>query len=268
MKLRTTFWILSLITSLLMFWTGIEGLLQPSTYLKETENWRVQAMGQDFLNLGLIIPFYLYTASYMHERRWYFPLLWSGATLYFIYTYLIYCFAVHFNHLFVFYCLILGLHFFSLLYMLSTYRLATPVIGIRPKLRRITGLYLIVISLLFGLLWLGEIVPSALDGSVPDSLQRSGLFTNPVHVLDLSFVLPGIMITGFLLLGKKSLGNFLAPVALTFLLLMEITIGGLLFILSQKGLEPYPEIALLMLALAVFTLILLVQHVKRNTVMS
>ena len=251
---------------LLMAWTSFEGLLMPSSYGHETENWRAQSMGQDFINLGFIIPFYLYTASFMHGRKWYFPLLWSGATLYFIYTYLIYCFDIHFNRLFVFYCLILCVHFYSLLYLLFLYWRQPLSVKTDSGLRRITGLYFIVVSLLFYCLWLAEIIPASLDGSIPYSLEVVGLFTNPVEVLDLSFVLPGIMITGFLLLLKKPLGITLAPVLLTFLFLMELTVGGLILILWQKGLESHPIVAWFMFALAAFNLVLLLLHVKRNTV--
>ncbi len=269
MKQRTIFWILSVITASLMCWTSMEGLLSPSIYNGETENWKVQSMGQDLINLGLI-PFYLFTAGFISRRKWYISLLWAGATIYFIYTYLIYCFDIHFNRLFIFYCLIVCFHFYSLLYLMFLYwQCRTPLlINTSPLLKKITGIYFVLIALLFYFLWLSEIIPASLYHTTPDSLQTAGLFTNPVQVLDIAFVLPGILFTGILLLRSKTLGTLFAPILLSFLLLMEITIGGLILVLWQNKLESHPEVAWFIFALAAFNLLLVLLHVKQNTASS
>lgn len=265
MKQRTIFWILSLIAASLMCRTSLEGLLSPSVYTGETENWKVQSMGQDLINLGLI-PFYLVTAGFINRHKWYISLLWAGATIYFIYTYLIYCFDIHFNHLFIFYCLIVCFHFYSLLYLMFQYWQHTTPLPIKtsPLLKKITGIYFVLIALLFYFLWLSEIIPASLHHTVPASLQTAGLFTNPVQVLDIAFVLPGILLAGILLLRKNVLGTFFAPIVLSFLLLMEITIGGLILILWQNELESHPEVAWFIFALAAFNLVLVLLHVKQN----
>lgn len=264
MKQQAFFWILSLATALLMCWTSFEGLMSPATYARETENWRVQSMGQDILNLAFI-PFYLFSTNFITRRRQYLTLLWTGITIYYIYTYLIYCFNIHFNQLFVFYCLIVCFHFYSLLYLLFLYGQSSPVsVKTPPVLKKITGTYFIVISLLFYFLWLSEIIPAVLQGNVPESIELAGLFTNPVEVLDLSFVLPGVLIAGLLLFRKKTSGIFFAPIILTFLLLMELTIGALILILWKNGLESNPGVAWFVFALAAFNLTLLLLHLKQK----
>ncbi|WP_300355831.1 hypothetical protein [Fluviicola sp.] len=265
MKHQTIFWLLSIITGSLMCWTCFEGLFSP-VYAAETENWKVQSMGQDIINLGLI-PLYLLTAGFIRRNKWYVSLLWAGMTIYFIYTYLIYCFDIHFNHLFIFYCLIVCFHFYSLLYLmfLYWYRAIPLQVQSSPLLKQITGIYFVFISLLFYFLWLSEIVPASLHDTVPGSLQSAGLFTNPVQVLDIAFVLPGILFTGILLLRRKVPGTFFAPIVLTFLLLMEITIGGLILILWQSKMESHPGVAWFVFALAAFNLVLVLIHIKQNT---
>jgi hypothetical protein len=70
------------------------------------------------------------------------------------------------------------------------------------SVRRTIGIYFIVISCLFYLLWLAEIVPAIINQVTPASLIETGLLTNPVYVIDLSVCLPALFIPGFLLLGK------------------------------------------------------------------
>ena len=43
-----------------------------------------------------------------------------------------------------------------------------------------------------------------------------GLFTNPVHVLDLSILLPALALSGVLLLRRRAAGFLLAPLLLGF----------------------------------------------------
>ena len=263
MEKRTILWAFSLINSLLIIYTSLQGLCSPSIYANETENWMTQSMGQDLINLS-IIPFYIFTSSYRHKSTSHFPLLWAGTTIYFIYTYLIYCFDIHFNSLFVLYCLILCVNFLPaarLCLFLPKCIFSNQQAGSQKGYRR---LFCVFISVLFTLLWLSEIIPATLAGNIPASLEKAGLFTNPVEVLDLSFVLPGILISGFLLLREAPSGCFLAPVVLTFLLLMEFTIGILIIILWQKGLEEYPQVTWILFGLTAINLVLLILHVKLN----
>lgn len=263
MEKRTVQWALSLINSLLIIYVSLKGLSSPAIYGNETENWMTQSKGQDLINLS-IIPFYVFVSSNRYKSASYFPLLWAGTTIYFIYTYLIYCFDIHFNHLFLFYCMILCLNFFLLLDFVYSARHNHLTTKVNSIMRRITGSYFIFIFLLFGFLWLSDIVPAVLEGNFPTSLDKVGLFTNPVEVLDLSFVLPGILISGLLLLREEPLGYFLAPIILTFMLLMEFTIGMLIIILWQKGLQEYPHVAWILFGLTLINLILLILNVKHK----
>src|SRR6185295_1303389 len=92
---------------------------------------------------------------------------------------------------------------------------------------KLTGIYFIALSAVFYFLWLSEIVPAVINNKVPSSLIEVGLFTNPVHVIDISIFLPGMFITGILVLREKPLGYLLAPALLSFFILMDITIGWL-----------------------------------------
>ena len=74
------------------------GLFESGTYSKETLNWTIQAIGQDAINLFLITPFLIITSLLAYRKNKAALYLWSGGIIYLCYTYMIYCFDIHFNN--------------------------------------------------------------------------------------------------------------------------------------------------------------------------
>ena len=190
-------------------------------------------------------------------------LLWGGVICYLSYTFVIYCFAIHFNRLFVVYCVTLGLSFYSLIYFfLQWNQHEVPAKSI--ILTKIIAVYFLFISTAFYFLWLTGMLSSIINNTTPDYLNEVGLATNPVHVLDLSIFLPALFITSVLLLRKKALGFILAPVLLVFTILMNITIGALQVIMVQRGVASGYSVLIIMTVLAIFSLILLFYYLKNR----
>src|SRR2546428_11243580 len=135
---------LSWIIASLITITSCVSLFMLNTYSKETKNWLVQSIGQDMINLFLVTPFLVLTSIMAYKGNKIGMLFWAGAIFYLIYTYLIYCFDIHFNRLFLIYCLILGLSFYSFIYFLLI-QVKKPIINkvANATVIRMTGLYLI-----------------------------------------------------------------------------------------------------------------------------
>ncbi len=253
--------ILSLITTAFICLASWQGLISTETYAKETELWAAQARGQDLINL-YIIPFYLMSALLINRKEKYFALVWTGINCYFIYTFLIYCFDIQFNRMFLFYVLILGMTVYSLFFLLYSYRNKIPVYTKSSFLNQLTGGYFIFTAVLFFGAWLSVILPANVLNTTPPDLEM--LPTNPVHVLDLSIVLPGIFMGGVLLIRNKKLGYFLAPVILTFSLLMQLTIGVLMLFLTDHGKYTPSTLIWFIFFLAFTSLTLLLYYLKNN----
>jgi hypothetical protein len=175
----------------LIIFAGIAGLITPGFYAAETLNWQAQSVGQDAFDLYFISPVLIITAIPARKKKIAF-LLRSGVNFYLIYTYAIYCFDLHFNSLFIVYCLIPGLSFYPLLYFLFS-QINEPVVKeIYTKIvMKIIAVYFVIISRLFYFLWLSEIVPAMIHHEIPKGVIETGLFTNPVQVLDMSIVSMG-----------------------------------------------------------------------------
>jgi hypothetical protein len=91
---------------------------------------------------------------------------------------------------------------------------------------RSVAVFLLIISGLFCFQWLNEDIPATFTGKTPLGIREDSLPTNPVHVLDLGFFLPGIFLTGVALYRKRTLGYlFAAP----FLVFSALTGAGILF---------------------------------------
>ena len=255
---------ISILLSILISISSLTGLLLPQIYKNETQNWFIQSIGQDFANIFFAVPFLLCTAIFSLKGSLKAVLMWTGTLLYLIYTFLIYCFNVHFNSLFIVYCLILGISFYSFLYFFFIVIKERFIIIKERKVRifNITGIYFIVIAGLFYFLWLSIILPPIFTNETPAELKETGLFTNPIHVIDLSFLLPALCITGILILKRNRLGLFMAPPLFVFTIIMDLTIAALVFIMDHKGVGSGLLLFYIMSVLALISSVLLVIYLK------
>jgi hypothetical protein len=259
---------LSVIIALLIIIASSTGLFSLQIYSRESVNWGTQSLGQDVIDLFLIMPSLVITSILVVRKKRIGMMLWSGVVFYIIYTFTIYCFSLHFNKLFVVYCTILGLSFYSFIYVLLSF-VREPFAGVvtNKSARKITAIYFISIACLFYLLWLSQIVPAIMNNITPTSLIETGLLTNPVHVIDLSVCLPALFITGILVFKRNVLGSFLAPAMLVFCFLMDITISVLVILMKSKGLEGDYSVTVIMNALALISIVLLVWYLKNIELM-
>lgn len=261
-KYRTIVLLLSFIIAALIFLTSFVGLFLPGFYEIETEEWQAQCRSQDFINLVIIVPSFLITSLFSFYKKLYAHLVWAGCLLYIVYTYLIYCFDIHFNIFFILYCVVLSLSVYLLFYFFYSYKTRHITSTVSSKIVKTTAIYFLILPVAFYIFWLSEIIPATINFTLPASVGKSGLFTNPVHVLDLSFLLPGIFITGIMLLQKKRLAFALTSVLLTFFILMDITIMALTLFMIWRGMITNYGIVCMMASLAAFSFVLLLYHLR------
>ncbi|MCK9442634.1 MAG: hypothetical protein M0Q13_14590 [Methanothrix sp.] len=258
---------LSVFVSILVTITSLSGIFLEKTYFRETEAWAVQAIGQDYANLAVVILL-LVSTYYVSKNSLRAYLVWLGAYIYLIYAFAIYAFSVHFNSLFLIYIIILGVSFYTLVggltavdaTSLSTYFLTNTK-------SKIVSALLMIIGILFGLLWLSEIVPSILSNKIPPSLVETGLWVNPVHVLDLAMILPGMIITSVLLWRRNMLGFLLAVPLMVFSVTMGAGIISMFIISAIKGMPsslPAGMIIGLIMLLSMYFSYLFLREVKES----
>ncbi|AGK96988.1 hypothetical protein [Clostridium pasteurianum] len=201
------------------------GIWYQNLYSRETIDWLSQCIGQDISNLFFVVPILLVSSFYASKGNKIAKIIWIGTMITNIYSYVIYCFAVHFNFLFHVYCLILGLSIYSVIYFcINNFKEDFRNWFTEKVPTKAIGIFLFTIAVIFVLLWLSQSLPGALTNTVPESISNDGLLTNPIHVLDFSFYLPLIFITAVMIIKKKTLGYILAPMMTVFGIITNINI--------------------------------------------
>jgi hypothetical protein len=223
---RAAVWLwLSVAAALLAMAGSVIALAVGSIYAGLTPTFLPQALAQDIANLALASPALLVLAALALRGSYRAYLLWLGVLTFTVYNYVIYAFSIPFGPLFLLWVAVLGLCIYALIGGATA--VDHRAVAARFESRRVVAVvawFLIVTAILFALLWLSEDVPALLAGSRPQSLADMGLPTNPVHILDLGFFLPAVIVTGVLLLKRTAFAYTVAPAMIVFLLLTGVPI--------------------------------------------
>jgi len=223
-----------IVLALLFAVMSLVGLLGSATYERETAAWLQQAIAQDWFDLVVACPALIATALWARRGSRRALSVYAGTLLFAAYTAAIYAFAVHLNALFLVYCAALGVSIYTLLGTLGRLWQTTPHFDLAGSMpHRGAAGFLVGVGVVFALLWLAQLVPSALHGTVPTELAATGLLTNPVHVIDLSFILPLHVIAGVALWRKRSTLALLGGVMLVFGAMMSSSIALLAVLASS-----------------------------------
>ncbi len=212
------------------------GILLPSTYARETTAWAAQAVGQDWFDLVVAVPWLAVTSRWAERGGASGRLVFAGTVLYAVYELVIYAFGLHFNALFLLYCGALGLALLTLTLtgasLVQRPPEAWPARG--APVKTLAGL-LFGTGALFGFLWLAEILPAMAHGGTPPSIAAAALPVNPVHVMDLAAILPAHVAAAALLLQRRRLGEAAATVLLAFGALMAASIAGMMLVMRLRA---------------------------------
>jgi hypothetical protein len=228
------------------------GGLLSSAYAHETPAWTAQAVGQDWFDLLVAAPWLAICALLARRGSYPWGVMLAGAYAYTVYEMFIYAFAIHFNALFLVYCVTLGLAGFALIALVLD--LSSRIEHLDRRGAHIAGGFLVTIGVAFGFLWLAEDLPAAFRNAPSNTLLETGLFTNPVHVIDFAFVLPAHVLAGVWVWKRRTAGELLAPIVLAFGALMSASIGGMMLVTYLGGLTTGAPVIIAMFVVAAVTL--------------
>ena len=94
---------------------SVLGILFENIYSKEAPEYAAQGVGQDIINLFVVMPILLIATIMILRDSKLWQFVWLGSVIYTVYSYTVYCFGIHFNALFLVYCGIMGLSFYLLI---------------------------------------------------------------------------------------------------------------------------------------------------------
>jgi len=229
---------LTIILLILLTFASYQGFFNPKTFEKDSMSFGTQGIGQDFVNLFIVVPLLLISFLLFRKDNRIGSFLFGGTIFYILYSYMIYAFGVNFNHLFLFYCGILGLSLYIFIIFLVDLSQHDIISWFGEKVKvTAMSIFLLIIAVMFYLLWLKDIIPAILTGTTPISVTDNNLLVNPVHVLDLSIALPAAIVSSILLLKKNKFGFIFAPIILLFIVILTIALIGMVIALKVKGIS-------------------------------
>lgn len=196
------------LVALLLGVSSLVGLVVPAIHGAEPPAWRAQVTGRDWFGVVLAAPWIAVCGLGARTGSYRWTVLLAGAFAYTVYDLAIYAFAAHVDALFVVHCVTLGLASFALIVLVGD--LAPRAVAIDARTRHLAGGFLIVVGVGVAARWLAE-----------------GVLTNPVHVIDLAFVLPAHVVAGVLVWRGRPRATAFASVLLAFDVLMSSSIGGM-----------------------------------------
>jgi len=208
----------------------MRGLYRDNVY------FTVQAIGQDFISLVVVLPTLIVTSILARRGSARAYLVWLGVLVYLVYTYVVAAFDNNFNRLFLVYVALLGCSLYALIGGLVRMNMA----GIKACFAenspvKAVSVYLAILAALFYLLWLREIIPALVTGGIPQSIRDNGTPTNAIHVLDMAWILPAFGIGAVTLWRKQALGYTLAGVLLSYGVQLMLAILSMVVFMERGG---------------------------------
>jgi hypothetical protein len=262
-KLLRPLTILTVLLSVSLAIVSAFGAFDPATYERDSASMGAQGIGQDLVDLFLVAPMLLLSLFFFRRGSRLWTFVYGGILFYIMYSFVIYAFGVNFNRLFLLYCTTLGLSLYAFIIFVHSLAGMNVKEWFRPQAPvRLTGIFLLVVAAIFYALWLKDIVPAIVSGSTPVSVSQYNLLVNPVHVADLAFALPGLVLTAFLLMKRRNYGFILAPVALVFAIILAIALAAMVVMLKVKGISDDISVAVVFAGLAVISLVILVVFLR------
>ena len=259
--------ILTILLAISITLVSIAGAFFSETYARNSPSMAAQGVGQDLVDLFVAVPLLLVSFFYTARGSRLASLIYGGTLFYIVYSFIIYCFGVNFNQLFLLYCLTLSLSIYSFILLVADLRQMKVENWFRAAPVRTVSIYLFVVAAIFYVLWLKSIVPAIISNEIPKEVSDYGLPVNPVHVIDLAFALPGIIIGAFLIRRKLGMGYIIASVALVFMVLLSLALAAMVIVLVLRNISEDFTVAIVFAVLvlsSIFFSILLFRTINTN----
>lgn len=180
-------------------------------YANDSVASAAQTIAQDWVTVFLGIPLLTLSCLFSKSGSLRARLLLAGTLAYFLYTYMSYSFLCTYNSLFLIYAALMSMSAFALVLVLLTFNLESLSSAFSDDLPvKTIGIFILVLALAIGMMWLGRIVPPLLSGTVPAGLEH--YTTLVIQAMDLGFIIPVSVLSSVLLMRRKPAGLLMASV--------------------------------------------------------
>lgn len=207
--------------------TTLSGILRPGHY-RNPEALAVAYRAQDVTILVAGVP--VLAAGLWHAARGSLRgrIVWLGGLAYMTYVWVSVGLQISFNAFFLVYVALFSLSLFTLVGGMAT----TDADAVRDALagrisRPVYGGFLLFVAAGLATLWLSELVPAILAGTEPPLVEEAGPQALVSHFIDLSVVVPSLIVAGVWLWRDRTWGYVFAGVTLVLGAILAVTISAM-----------------------------------------
>ena len=241
-------------------------IFDKSLYELDSISTVAQGKASDFVTLLFAIPLLLLSLIFSNKGSFRAQLLLSGTLGYFLYTYMSYTFLWMYNPFFLVYVILMSASLFAFVLSLMSFDIQNIPSMFSDKLPvKFLGGFQFFIAFAIGMLWLGKIIPSIINGKVPVGLDH--YTTLVVQGMDLGFVVPAAIVSGILLIRKNPFGYLLSSVIMLKGVTLLISISAMIINMARTGVEiNVIEVILFSIfdLLAIISLMILLRNTKKS----
>jgi hypothetical protein len=202
--------ILSILIAILATIASAGGLLLDDLYHDNafvTITW----LGNDAVTLFLAVPILVLALIFSARGSYRAQLVWVGMLDYMLYNYAFYLFGAAFNAFFLIYVALVDLSIFALIFGLASLDVNQISRQFRPKTPvKWIGGYFLFVALGLSAVYLMQSLGFIFTGQLPDIIVKSGHPTSIVFALDLTLLVPWLVLGALWLIRRKPWGFVIA----------------------------------------------------------
>jgi len=224
----------------------------------------VQGIGQDYVTLFIGIPALIISLLISIKGSIKGKYILSGVLFYLFINYLFYTIMAMYNELFLIYVSLMGLTFFALATVLFSFDIPKLPDKFKHKVpNKLTGIFLIINTLMIAMLWFQVVIPPLVDGTIiPEQVQH--YTTLIVQGMDLGLLLPLAFVSGIFFIKKKTIGYLMGPVYIVFLSFQMTALLGKIIAMSLVGVSAGPALIVIpsLLLISIVSATLTIKSIK------
>lgn len=236
-------------------------------YQNDSVTIAAQGKAQDVVTIILGIPLLFISLCLARKGSLKGRLLLTGTLGYFLYTYISYTFLSMYNPLFLFYVILMSASFFAFTLSMMSFDIEGLSSSFNKKLPvKFIGGFQLFIAVTIGMLWLGKIIPSLVNGTTPLGLEH--YTTLVIQGMDLGFIIPAAFISGILIIKRKPFGYLLSSVIIIKGITMLTAITAMIIGQAIAGVQMnFVEMAIFPVfnVAAIYTFFLLIKNINEKS---
>lgn len=232
---RRKYTLTTILLLLLSILSSVLGLTHSGHY-NDSSELLSRIYAQDAVILIIAVPILAIGLWYASHGSLQGYVVWLGSLAFMTYMWASYAFTIAYNYFFLGYVVLFSLSLFTLVGGVLSLESNLFYSTLHGRLsHRLYGTFLGLAAVGLAALWLSELIPAALGGTVPAAIQEFGPQAADTYVIDLGVVVPSLALTSKWLLEQRPWGYTLAGILLVFTAVLAPAITAITVVDVQEG---------------------------------